>query len=73
MNQHEPRQGEHDLRELIETLRQIEASDADAPTRRTCRELVKKLTGNLPDLGSESKVRVLPRVGMWLPRLGRCA
>ena len=73
MSPYEPRQDHDDLRELIETLREIEASGADAQTRRACQELVDKLLENSAERRGRSRIPLLQRPGTWLRRLGRCA
>ena len=72
MNSPEPRQGESDLRELIERLRQIQASDASPLERRACQDLVEKLLESSPYRRSEGAGRLAAPV-QWLRRLGRCA
>lgn len=73
MNSHEPKQGESDLSELIERLRQIEASDASPASRCACQELVDKLLEGSPYRRAETARRPVPGPVQWLRRLGRCA
>ena len=73
MSPYERRQDHADLRELIETLREIEASGADARTRRAAQELVDKLLESSAERRRGGQVPLLLRPGTWLRRLGRCA
>ena len=73
MNDREPRQGERELRELIEKLRQIEASDASPSSRRACQDLVDKLLETSPYRQPENVRRAPSKPVLWLRRLARCA